>query len=672
MVIRLLRLAIILRCCGSTNASGGKTNIAVVSNKIKDAAMAAQSSVTKLAAETTSNDSNEYLYDLMVESITINDTKLSKSSKLPSRSPIVTSIPSFISDDDDDSSVDDNWVQIVTNDTADNFYNQTTIVPSPPPSMEATLLASTFRPTSKASSSSVVPTQPPSTYEVMISISNESTSMPTQATLTSIAPNTILEPSHFPTALHTFAPIMSKSSKAPIGKVSNPSVLDQDQGSITECPGQFNDTIEYHEFDVVSMNYVVYKCKAWPRSAYCNTFAPGSEYGEHGWTADGPCAVSSPSFSPTVDSGETSLSPNNLLPTMLPTAEDKAFTFSPTVVESIMLLPTSNSSTNESSKDDKVLSLNLPRIICDISISPGLTPTFEDKHVLLIAMTNTIFQILDRHLDKTKYEVDGISLSVHVSTKEGDNESVTSMIRVKADFTGKVTFAIGDGDTGAPSARELVDILLSHFQIDEFTKRLTSPLKPTRAAQDQIVKVNSVFFSLEDGMLLPVRVTNDNAVTFTDSPSPAEPADADDLELAVGVFALTAVGFFLTMVLLVAHSRKVDYDQDDPADFVPSSSNNRPVSATPTKKKQTGPQVYVPKINPFGEVDSISDVSDLSESPYTERPTTAHDIAPATPSLGIAAPNHRYFTGSHRPYADDASVDHDKEWKMRSCMLETP
>lgn len=126
----------------------------------------------------------------------------------------------------------------------------------------------------------------------------------------------------------------------------------------------------------------------------------------------------------------------------------------------------------------------------------------------------------------------------------------------------------------------------------------------------------------------------------------------------------------LSLVLVTfnmcTYHRGIVLDEDDTAFPEPPLSNNNTATAihTPTKAET--------KIE-VGGIDLMSDLSSVSESPFTEKSTTARDIAPPTPSLGIgiAAPTQRYLTGS-RIYVDDISVDGNKEWKMRSCMLQTP
>lgn len=679
MTNKLLRTALILLYFYSPVEAAGKK---------KDALLSAESSLTKGNDETASNDSNTYLYDLMVHLITVNGEKVnSKASKPPSRSPATNQVPSIVLEDDDDDNFldDDNSVRAASTNapspvqTASPSPDHTTIETTTVPSdatmtylpISNTTLAFTTVP-SPLPIVDAISTSSPSDTVTSVPTLNSTTELPalspspvpsTEATTVSAAnaesvsnsSDDTLQPSRAPIS----SPAKSKASKAPAA------IFD------SECPQQFNSSRYYQQYDVVSMKSIIYKCKAWPSDAYCNSFEPGSKYSDHGWTIEGPCVTSFPTQSPTVSTyDESSMSPSSSIPTA---DRDVTYSYSPTAfsVESVTVFPTPTPTINSTavtsqaaSNDESVISVDLPRIICDISLSPHLAPKFQEKHILLVAMTNTIFNILDAHLGN---DVAGISLSVQVSVNSNTNETV--VMRLKADFTGSVSISLGERE---PTESDMVNILLSHFSIDEFTKWLTSPLKTTRASnQDSIVKVNSVFF-FEDGMLLPAGANH--YLVMADDESLLEGAEMDtvnNMQVAVGVFVLTAVGFALAMILFVAQSKRIDFEYENEMalpDAAPTSKKAKAV-ATPSKKERSDPQIQVKtQRNPYlGGIDSLSDLSSLSESPYMERLTSSRDIAPATPSLGIAAPDYRYFTGNKTPYADD-----DNEWRMRSCMLETP
>lgn len=76
---------------------------------------------------------------------------------------------------------------------------------------------------------------------------------------------------------------------------------------IAGCPVAYNAASIYHAGDKVSRTnssnkQVVYQCREWPGSVYCNqkSFSPGSEYDYMAWTVLGPCeGTIAPTESPT-------------------------------------------------------------------------------------------------------------------------------------------------------------------------------------------------------------------------------------------------------------------------------------------------------------------------------------------------------------------------------------
>jgi len=85
------------------------------------------------------------------------------------------------------------------------------------------------------------------------------------------------------------------------------------------------------------------------------------------------------------------------------------------------------------------------------------------------------------------------------SNEVGDAETT----RVHAYFDGDALFSM----IGAPAKSDLITLLVQYFDIDEFNQRLvTSVGGRRRLSSDQedsvVVKVNSIFFTLEDGSLV--------------------------------------------------------------------------------------------------------------------------------------------------------------------------
>jgi hypothetical protein len=81
---------------------------------------------------------------------------------------------------------------------------------------------------------------------------------------------------------------------------------------ITGCPAGYNSSANssnYKAGDQVSMSKVVYQCREFPYSGYCNqkAFAPGEQYDYMAWTLLGPCdgTTLAPTSAPTIYSGSS-------------------------------------------------------------------------------------------------------------------------------------------------------------------------------------------------------------------------------------------------------------------------------------------------------------------------------------------------------------------------------
>lgn len=76
------------------------------------------------------------------------------------------------------------------------------------------------------------------------------------------------------------------------------------------CPDAYDSTATYEESDKVEMNGLVYKCRAWPNSAWCSMdgYEPGSDNSADAWTILGYCdgtisPTASPNFVSLTDAG---------------------------------------------------------------------------------------------------------------------------------------------------------------------------------------------------------------------------------------------------------------------------------------------------------------------------------------------------------------------------------
>jgi len=341
--------------------------------------------------------------------------------------------------------------------------------------------------------------------------------------------------SYFP----TYSP-SEVSTKSPSGLSSNNTSISSNsitsnQGRV--CSQEFDSSIEYKGGDTVSIKrsrqcrakrcHVKYQCKPWPESTYCNIIVPGKGGSDKGWLKVGRCFDASDvndvslnstevgeedvASSPTVESTTGQEPPHHQenedgsLPTPSSLAHDQATSSHQGIEDSdIQSIPieettTDTEQTGTSDIDDSIR-VPLPRIIADITLSSSLSEQFEQRHILSEAVTSMIYNLFGIYISSSLYDLVGISLSVDTKKNKSDTESTTT--RVHAYFDGEALFSL----SVAPTKSDLITLLIRYFDIDEFNQRLvTSVGGRRRLSSDQensiVVKVNSVFFSLEDGSL---------------------------------------------------------------------------------------------------------------------------------------------------------------------------
>ena len=471
---------------------------------------------------------------------------------------------------------------------------------------------------------------------------------------------------------------------------SVPPAVSDDQ----DCPKLFDESAFYVEGDVISTQgplfcrskgcRVIYKCSS---PTLCNVVVPGKDYSEQGWVKVGNCgrlpmeeeqttaASDVPSSFPTLqdqvvvphqDVEESHLEDEaTSRPTSHPT--EWHFGFTPT-------LPT-QSEHDYDSVQNSGLSVDLPRIICDISLDNSLTDKFEQEHILLVVMTRIIYDIFEMHLSKEMYDLTGVSLSV--TTKKnldsnGSHESdVPSTIRLHAFFNGTASFS-----RSVPSQSDLIEVLLLHFSVDEFQHRLNFPLR--LRTFDDPVKVNSVFFTLEDGSLVNVGYKNEQeefALPAVASDEREEASlSAHQVQIITIAITMVAMPFALAAIFLIVlknmdEEEEVEYEEADDE----ASSNESPpedeekalpstTAATLVDKNESVAAAAKVEINipstPSSAMMPLSDISE-SQSEWSSISDSFHYTmeleSPAKVGLGIAAAGRNHYHQKGTPYVDQAA-----------------
>ncbi|KAL7468190.1 hypothetical protein ACHAXS_008409 [Conticribra weissflogii] len=389
----------------------------------------------------------------------------------------------------------------------------------------------------------------------------------------------------------------------------------------------------------------------------------------------------------------------------------------------------------ENDPENDSISVNLPRIICDITLPSSLSESMQQKHILLLAMTNSIYDVIDKHLPM--YDLIGVALAIFMSKSEIDENirrSLTSSIsasnttRLNAEFTGTASFSID----GAPSQEELTHTLLSHFDVEAFGNRLKSPstlrVADTMTTDPSTLELNSVYFLLDDGSVVEAGANGNSAL---ESKLPANDGpksfmeSSRTLQVTVAFVALVAIAFILAVTMLVVHLKRVFRDEDDDNEEEVfderevlgrdsnSSDGNETLPNLESLQGEAGTgspskdcikvdlenrrmEIHVPQTSQIryaydlSTIDDddlvsvdLSEVSSLSVSPSNstvsvKKPpnSVASELGVIHSSgLGITAPNYQYKRGLPNPYyTGKGSGFHDEEWKSSylSDALEMP
>ena len=369
------------------------------------------------------------------------------------------------------------------------------------------------------------------------------------------------------------------------------------------CPQLFDTSLDYKAGDNVSIKrnrrvwFVAYECRPWPESAYCNLIMPGKRDSDKGWTKLGRCYINSGTHTTPLNNGTatsdaigggqdqdalSSHSPVSEGSDSLPTKNDMSVidqqmgdpvpslpsttsparapagssnhpdnddqhpgpTPYPTSASPTSVTPTATSEVgNIEGGDldaDSSIRVDLPNIICDITLSSSLSEKFEQKHVLLGAMTTIIYEIFGTHLPPSLYDLAGITLSVEVVKNKDDGGTAKPTMRIHAYFTGVALFTL----QGAPTRSDLITLLIRYFSVDEFNRRLIAPIKQTRGLRapktsigHESVKVNSVFFTLEDGSLVSAgSIYDENMLPASSVSSPEQDENRVHVAFVLSVF----------------------------------------------------------------------------------------------------------------------------------------
>ena len=143
-------------------------------------------------------------------------------------------------------------------------------------------------------------------------------------------------------------------------------------------------------------------------------------------------------------------------------------------------------------------------------------------------------------------------MSTHKSQADS---TASSTLRLHASFTGKVSFS-----HFKPTQSELIELFLLHFDVVEFNDRLKFPLRLRTLDEEPIVvKVNSVFFALEDGNLVNAGYNHAPIASSPTENRKGTVLSLHQIQIITVCFVVAALPFVVVAgVLLVLRLRYID------------------------------------------------------------------------------------------------------------------
>jgi hypothetical protein len=466
-------------------------------------------------------------------------------------------------------------------------------------------------------------------------------------------------PSHGTTS---FAP-----SQAPSQHITkSPTVLDETlTETVTSCPDLFDEAAFYIEDDIISTKgslfcrsrdcRIIYKCSV---PAFCNVVVPGKEHSEEGWLKLGYCGhVTFSSDGHTSMEDEEQDVADDELPSSFPTplhVIDDAITTTqhhqgtedflgeeeavPTSRHPVLPTPHKND-------QDTAVHVDIPKIICDINLPSSLAENMEQSHVLLDVVTKTIYGIFESHLSNELYGLTGISLTV--STEKDLDNSSSSTIRLHAFFSGTASFSLV-----TPTQSDLIELLLLHFDVEYFNNRLNFPLRLHTMDKQPVVKVNAVFFKLEDGSLVNAGYKNAKELALTAGKEAG--LSVHQTQVITVFFVVAALPYvFVAIVLIMLRYM----DEEEAAYLEADEKSAKPGTEEQQENDDSGKldeSVVKPSVELEIDIPWTLPPSDMSESGHNHDHSwwssisdSLHDYtrdieSPAKVGLGITVAGHHY------------------------------
>ena len=426
------------------------------------------------------------------------------------------------------------------------------------------------------------------TTNVVAAVNGKPTSIPTViSNIISVSvTNKTYWPTYSPLSLH---PHSTNNSPTPTLK----------EEMLDVCPPTYNESIWYIDGDDVAIRrkprcqakhcQTVYRCK----SVYCNIVMPGTRDANKGWSKLGRCSDSGSNEASELESYTPTSNPvaqdiGIVVTTELPTAASTNMTVassSARPVSSPTILSNDTKPTytptpivldeDHDSRNDTIVGLikmDLPLIISDITLCSSLLSKMKNTRILSSTIRSMMSDLFETLLMQDLVNIwMKVEVEMNNETVNSDKMNTTTTVRLHAYFDGTAFFS---PKSSSPTCDELSSLLVQYFDATEFERQLSLPFttgnnEVPNCPEDMLVDVNSMYLTLDDGLLIPLGLAYEEMFSSSTSTVGAIGPTKDDtlgpslsstgLGTQLIVFLSTITGEIQNCVYFTASNKALNY-----------------------------------------------------------------------------------------------------------------
>ena len=376
------------------------------------------------------------------------------------------------------------------------------------------------------------------------------------------------------------------------------------------CPPTYNESIWYIDGDDVAIRrkprcqtkhcQTVYRCK----SVYCNIVMPGTRDANKGWSKLGRCNDSGSNEASELESYTPTSNPvvqdiGIVVTTELPTTASTNMTVAsssarpvsspiilsndtkPTYTPTPIVLDEDHDSRNNtivgynvSDDDSNLIKMDLPFIISDITLCSSLLSKMKNTRILSSTIRSMMSDLFETLLMQDLVNIwMKVEVELNNETVNSDKMNTTTTVRLHAYFDGTAFFS---PKSSSPTYDELSSLLVQYFDATEFERQLSLPFttgnnEVPNCPEDMLVDVNSMYLTLDDGLLIPLGLAYEEMFSSSTSTAGAMGPTKDDtlgpssslsstgLGTQLIVFLSTITGEIENCVYFTASNKALNY-----------------------------------------------------------------------------------------------------------------